>query len=125
MIRKAAARFTFDVWGRIVIAMLFIATAYGVTMTQTTQEVGPFPPPKHEPPVVTPGKNPGDPPYDAVILFDGTNLSRWKSVNTGGDAGWKVKDGYMEVAVGSGAVATRNRLGGCMLQKQLQRASRV
>ncbi|HMG35212.1 MAG TPA: DUF1080 domain-containing protein [Blastocatellia bacterium] len=125
MIRKAAARFTFDVWGRIVIAMLFIATAYGVTMTQTTQEVGPFPPPKHEPPVVTPGKNPGDPPYDAVILFDGTNLSRWKSVNTGGDAGWKVKDGYMEVAGGSGDVATKDEFGDCQLHIEWATPSEV
>src|SRR5690349_10667003 len=41
-----------------------------------------FPPheaPKKEPPVITPGAKPGDPPSDATILFDGKDLSAWKS----------------------------------------------
>jgi hypothetical protein len=41
-----------------------------------------------EPKVVTPGKTDNDPPSDAVILFDGQDLSKW--VN--GDK-WLVKDG--------------------------------
>ncbi len=40
-----------------------------------------------EPVVVTPGAN-GGPPGDAIILFDGKDLSKWK----GGDA-WEIKDG--------------------------------
>jgi len=45
-----------------------------------------------EPKVVTPGEKPSDPPSDAVILFDGKDLSKWK----GGEA-WEVKDGYATV----------------------------
>ena len=41
-----------------------------------------------EPKVVDPGP-PGGPPADAVVLFDGHDLSKW----AGGDA-WEVKDGY-------------------------------
>ncbi len=41
-----------------------------------------------EPPVVTPADTPGGPPSDAVVLFDGTDLSAWNGAD-----GWEVKDG--------------------------------
>lgn len=47
----------------------------------------------------------GEPPSDAVVLFDGTNLDRWESVN-GGAAEWVVEDGAMRVARGSGDIRT-------------------
>ena len=46
------------------------------------------------PRVVTPGATPGAPPADAIILFDGKDLSKWASArNAGQDATWPVKDG--------------------------------
>jgi hypothetical protein len=42
-----------------------------------------------EPVVVTPGKTDSDPPSDAIVLFDGKDLSKWK----GGER-WEIKDGY-------------------------------
>ena len=39
------------------------------------------------------------PPADAIVLFDGKSLAKWRSSDTThGPAKWKVADGYMEVA---------------------------
>ncbi len=56
------------------------------------------------PPVVDPGSagtsdQPGKPPSDAVVLFDGKDLAAWKSQKDGGPAAWKVERGYFEVAI--------------------------
>ncbi|NOY00727.1 MAG: DUF1080 domain-containing protein [Verrucomicrobia bacterium] len=48
------------------------------------------------PKVVTAGKKYGEAPSDAIVMFDGSDLSQWKKDD--GSAGeWIVKDGYMEV----------------------------
>jgi hypothetical protein len=78
------------------------------------QEPGPFPQPKTEPSIVTPGKNNSDPPSDAIVLFNGQNLSRWQS-GDGTAAKWKVIDGYAEVAPGTGDISTRDKFGDCQL----------
>lgn len=47
----------------------------------------------------------GQPPSDAVILFDGGDLDAWESVNDG-PAEWTIRDGAMHVARGSGDIRT-------------------
>ena len=74
------------------------------------QEPGPFPPPKTEPTIVAPGKNSSEPPSDAIVLFNGQNLSRWQSADSTA-AKWKVIDGYAEVAPGTGDIQTRDKFG--------------
>jgi len=64
-----------------------------------------------EPRVVEPGTA-GSPPSDAVILFDGKDLSRWRGER--GEAKWKVADGAMEVS-GTGNLFTRQEFGDCQL----------
>lgn len=49
------------------------------------------------PEVVTPGETPADPPSDAIVLFDGTNLDEWEMDKDGSPADWVLKDGFMEV----------------------------
>ncbi len=71
-----------------------------------------------QPRIVTPGTEsaqdaPGKAPSDAVILFDGTDLSGWEC--KGGDAKWKVENGYMEVVPGTGHIRTREHFGDCQL----------
>jgi hypothetical protein len=67
-------------------------------------------PDRPQPPVVTPGaafSQNATPPSDAEVLFNGTDLSKWQN-SKGGDADWKVQDGYMEVTRGGG-IRTRDR----------------
>lgn len=50
------------------------------------------------PEVVTPGKTPADPPSDAIVLFDGTDMAKeWIMEKDGSPCDWVVKDGYVEV----------------------------
>ncbi len=71
------------------------------------------------PPVITPGTEstqaePGKAASDAIVLFDGTNLSGWTS-SKGGPAKWIVRDGYMEAVKSSGSVKTKQSFGSCQL----------
>jgi hypothetical protein len=67
------------------------------------------------PPKITPAiKLPVAPPSDAVVLFDGSDVSKWRS-SDGGPAKWVVKDGYMESVSGSGYVYTRDSFGDVQL----------
>lgn len=49
------------------------------------------------PKVVTPGAEPGAPPSDAIVLFDGKNLDQWVSVKDKSPAKWTVSDGVLIV----------------------------
>jgi prepilin-type processing-associated H-X9-DG protein len=72
-----------------------------------------------QPKVVTPGtfssvEQAGKPPSDAVILFDGTDLSKWES-GDGTPAKWAVKEGFMEVVPSGGEIRTKEQFGDCQL----------
>lgn len=71
-----------------------------------------------QPRVVDPGTastqdRPGRPPSDAVVLFDGKDLSHWRSGNK--PAAWKVENGYMEVTPGAGQIDSVEEFGDCQL----------
>lgn len=66
-------------------------------------------------PVVTPGQTPQDPPSDAIVLFDGKDLTAWNTIGNGSDAKWKVENGYMEVTPKGGDIQTRQAFGSCQL----------
>ena len=67
-----------------------------------------------EPRVITPGKTSQDAPSDAIVLFNGKDLSQWQDAK-GGDAKWKLKDGYVQVAPGTVIIQTRQKFGDCQL----------
>jgi hypothetical protein len=76
-------------------------------------------PARPHPKLVTPSDSPGGPPSDAIVLFDGTDLSHWAShhsnISRGGSdlapAEWKVENGYVEVVPGTGDIVTREKFG--------------
>ncbi len=68
-----------------------------------------------QPPIVTPGlpstlEKAGTAPSDATVLFDGKDLSKWRTAK-GEDAGWKVENGYAEVVAKTGDIFTREEFG--------------
>ena len=71
-----------------------------------------------QPKVVTPGscstqEEPGQPPSDAIVLFDGKDTSKWIR-RDGEPAQWKVEDGVMEVNR-TGDIQTKEHFGDCQL----------
>ncbi len=73
-----------------------------------------------QPRIVTPGAAstqaaPGAPPSDAVVLFDGTDLTGWVKAKDGSEPGWKVENGYMEVVPKAGDIKTKEQIGDCQL----------
>ncbi len=59
------------------------------------------------------------PPSDAIVLFDGKDLSQWVTSGKNGGATqephWKVENGYMEIVPHSGRLATKEKFGNCQL----------
>lgn len=51
----------------------------------------------------------GPPPSDAIVLFDGKDLSQWTN-ERGGEAKWKIEDGVM-VVNGTGSLMTKEKFG--------------
>lgn len=76
-----------------------------------------------QPPLVTPGtfstpEQPGRPPSDAVVLFDGTaaSLSQWEADKSPAEpTKWIVKDAAMQCVPGSGYIRTKESFGDCQL----------
>ena len=102
----------------------FLAILFGVTpITASAQGVPPMPWAPHDttrppPPVVRPAPvpaAPSSPPSDAVVLFDGTDLARWRAAQDSGAAGWRVVDGAVQVAPGTGDIESRQGFGDCQL----------
>ena len=65
-----------------------------------------------QPTVVTPAKEVGGAPSDAVVLVDGKDMSQWRSGN-GKPSKWKVVDGAMEAVPKSGYVFSKEEFGDC------------
>jgi hypothetical protein len=81
------------------------------------------------PPVITPGvcgaqETPARPPSDAVVLFDGQDLSKWTDMK-GQPSKWVVRDGYMESVKGAGYVRTRQEFGSVQLHVEFATPSVV
>jgi hypothetical protein len=70
------------------------------------------------PPLVTPGATPGAAPSDAIVLFDGKDLSKWAQRGPNGenlDPKWPVREGYFETGAKTGSISTRDSFGDVQL----------
>jgi hypothetical protein len=72
------------------------------------------------PPIIAPGtagtqEVPGTAPSDAVVLFDGTDLSNWTSTKEGEETKWIVANGAMSPTKDSGMIRSKAEFGSCQL----------
>lgn len=78
-------------------------------------------PKRVEPGTFSTQAQPGKPPSDAIVLFDGTSasLAKWESDPKPGEAPqptkWVVKDGALECVPKSGYIRTKEQFGDCQL----------
>lgn len=73
---------------------------------------------------ITPGAQYGAPPSDAIVLFDGKDLSKWQAEN-GAAAEWAVADGAMTVVAGKGVIQTKQTFDNYQLHIEWRTPSEV
>lgn len=61
-----------------------------------------------KPAIIKPGETDAQPPSDAIVLFNGTDLSAWSNADR-----WKVEEGAM--VAGKGMVTSKQKFGDCQV----------
>jgi hypothetical protein len=102
---------------RVRAAVVFLLGAVAVAQEPITWPIHDEARPR--PAVVEPGTGvppaaPGRPPSDAIVLFEGKDLSAWQGKD-GGPAAWRVEHGYFEVVKGTGNIQTKRAFGDVQL----------
>jgi hypothetical protein len=101
-----------------IISFLLLSSAYVVlAQTKGPMEMKPEMTEIWDPevPVVAPGKTQSDPPSDAIILFDGGDLSKEWTNAKGGKPKWKVENGCVTIVKGTGDIKTKRVFEDCQL----------
>ena len=100
---------------------LLLVLLPATALAQATYPGGNPPPPPDAteiwspvPPRVEPAAVIGQPPSDAIVLFNGKDLSNWESIN-GGPAEWGVENGEMVDRPKAGHIETRQKFGDIQL----------
>ncbi|MDZ4808866.1 MAG: DUF1080 domain-containing protein [Bacteroidota bacterium] len=78
-----------------------------------------------EPKVVAPGKTAADAPADAIVLFDGGNLSSWENSSHKGEVTWKAESNILTVTAGNGNIQTKKGFADCQLHIEWRTPSAV
>ncbi len=103
---------------KIIVCLLLVAMVLGVSCFAAMQakKYDVHDKTRENPPVIEPPKQFGQPPSDAVVLFEGKDTSEWVSEKKGGgDVPWKIQNGYMEVVKKAGGIRTKKAFGNCQL----------
>lgn len=96
---------------KIVLQLFLIVFTINLSAQMVPEETEWYSP---QPPKVTPGSKPGTPPSDAIILFDGKDLSMWKAED-GSEPKWEVTNGELKVKPGTGNIKTKQHFGDIQL----------
>jgi hypothetical protein len=95
------------------LVIIFFSCCLGARHLHAAEAALPATPaPSAEPHVINPGPI-GGPPSDAIVLFDGKDLSKWRN-EKGQEAKWRVDNGYTEVN-GTGHIFTKEEFGDVQL----------
>src|SRR5512143_2063703 len=73
-----------------------------------------------EPKIVTPAATLGNPPSDAIVLFNGRHLDEWVSAGTAEPARWTVHDGVVTVNKQAGDIETKRKFNNYQLHLEWQ-----
>ena len=103
----------------LLVALFILFSQFSLTQSQAVMKWKIHDEGRQHPPIITPGTAStqdaaGKAPSDAIVLFDGKDLSHWVDKD-GKPAKWKVENGYVQVAPNTGAIATREAFGDCQL----------
>jgi hypothetical protein len=80
---------------------------------------------------ITPGATAGQAPSDAIVLFDGKDLSKWEQHGRGADRGkvlepkWTVESGYFVVAPHTGDLFSKDKFGDAQYHVEWSEATGV
>jgi hypothetical protein len=105
----------FWVVGGLAVVAMAVGAATAVARLQKEYKSGIVWP---EPRVVTPGKTDAEPPSDAIVLFDGKDMSKWN----GGEK-WDVKDGVATSQKSD--ISTKDAFGDCQLHVEFATPEKV
>jgi hypothetical protein len=78
-----------------------------------------------EVPIVQPGVKDSDPPSDAIVLFNGTNIDNEWTDSRGNPSKWIIQDGNLVCVKGSGVIQTKRKFGSVQLHIEWKTPSEV
>lgn len=75
--------------------------------------------------IIQPGIRDNDPPSDAIVLFNGSDMnSEWED-NRGNPTKWLIEDGALVCVKGSGVIKTKRKFSSCQLHIEWKTPSNV
>lgn len=74
--------------------------------------------------IVQPGVKDSDPPADAIVLFNGSNIDEWTD-SRGNPSKWIIQDGALVCVKGSGVIKTKRQFGSAQLHIEWKAPSEV
>lgn len=101
-----------------ILALLVIVSCSALAQTDNRRQ--------HEPvPAKIDGVVNGQAPSDAIVLFDGSNMDAWITVETEEAAQWEIADGAMTVRPGMRTIKTRQRFADIQLHLEWRTAEEI